>query len=351
MNRKDLFLSAENLTGLTADLLAAGVPVIGPGRDAAGRTDYRRLKAASDLALDAGIPGTSLKSAFFPITEPVVRWKLHRQDVVLDEVPVAFPPFVVLGARPCDAAALPVLDKVMNWDFHDELWNGRREAATVISLACDGGDAACFCEAVHLGPAAERGADILLLPVQGGYAARLLTPKGEAFAAAHSKRFAEPLDPKSLESALKPAAQKPAFTPADVRTWLKTHFEHPYWQTIALRCHGCGTCASLCPTCHCFDIVDEVDGYTAGERRRNWDTCQTAKFTVHGSGHNPRENQNPRFRQRVMHKFMIYPEKFDEILCTGCGRCIRACPSGMNISEILADLEALARQDAPAGGK
>lgn len=349
MNRKDLFLSTENLTGLAADLLAQGLRVIAPARDPAGRVDYRRLDSPAEMALDAGIPASSLKAAFFPPTEPVVRWTLNRQDVLIDEVPVTFAPFVVLGARPCDAAALPVLDKVMNWDYRDELWNGRRAAATVISLACDGGDDACFCEAVDLDPAAERGADILLRPVEGGYAARLLTEKGEAFAAGHPRRFAEPLDPALLHPSS--PGRKARFSSSAVRDWLKEHFEHPYWQAIALRCHGCGTCASLCPTCHCFDIVDEVDGYSGGERRRNWDTCQTAKFTLHGSGHNPRENQNPRFRQRLMHKFMIYPQKFDEILCTGCGRCIRACPSGMNIAEILADLDALARQDAAAGGK
>ena len=74
-----------------------------------------------------------------------------------------------------------------------------------------------------------------------------------------------------------------------------------------------------------------------GVRRRNWDTCQTGRFTVHASGHNPRANQNARFRQRVLHKFSIYPERFGEILCTGCGRCTRACPAGMDIAEVLSE--------------
>ena len=93
--------------------------------------------------------------------------------------------------------------------------------------------------------------------------------------------------------------------------WLARNFDHPLWRSFALRCHGCGACAAVCSTCHCFDIVDEHDSYDRGARRRNWDSCQTAKFTLHASGHNPRQTQTERFRQRVMHKFSVYPSRFD----------------------------------------
>ena len=86
-------------------------------------------------------------------------------------------------------------------------------------------------------------------------------------------------------------------------------------------------------------------------RRRNWDTCQTGKFTVHASGHNPRGSQNERFRQRVLHKFSVYPKRFDEVLCTGCGRCARACPAGMDLPEILDQIAKLAGAAVPTGGK
>ena len=51
-----------------------------------------------------------------------------------------------------------------------------------------------------------------------------------------------------------------------------------------------------------------------------------------------------------MHKFSIYPRRFDEFLCTGCGRCARACGAGMNLPEILGQLVQLAR-DEPAGSQ
>ena len=61
---------------------------------------------------------------------------------------------------------------------------------------------------------------------------------------------------------------------------------------------------------------------------------------MHASGHNPRPRQWNRFRQRVYHKFLYYPEKFGRLLCTGCGRCIDACPAGMDLIEVLEGLAA-----------
>ena len=339
-------ITRDNLAGLAADLLAAGTAVIAPARGSDGGVDYRPISDATQSVLDGSMPRRSLKEFFLPVTEPLFAWRQRGGAVELEPVPTSFPPRVVIGARPCDAAAVAVMDRVMGWDYRDELWFGRREATTIVSLACTSCDEACFCAAVGLAPDTTKGSDLMLTPDGEGFAVDVVTEKGARLVAEHQARFAagQPrVSPEPLVAATRAkVAENLTADPGTLRGWLAAHFEHPLWEDVALRCHGCGACASVCPTCHCFDIVDEPEGVAHGVRRRNWDTCQTPTFTVHASGHNPRTQQNARFRQRVMHKFSIYPAKFGEVLCSGCGRCVRCCPGGMNLQEVLARVALLA---------
>ena len=344
-------ISRSQLASLVSDLVGAGVGVVAPVRAPDGRLDYRPVARLEEAVLDGGLPRLSLKSLFLPPTEPLFSFRKSGPDVAIDSVPTTFPPRLVLGAVPCDAAGVAALDKVMGWDYRDELWFGRRDATTIVSVACGKGDASCFCGATGNGPAGTLGADLLLLPLDDGFAVEVVTPKGEALLSAHAGRFGEPpneADVAKCRAGLPEGRVEPVGSLAPVTAWLGGHFDDPVWDGIALRCHGCGACASVCPTCHCFDIVDEPEGVTRGTRRRNWDTCQTARFTLHASGHNPRSVQDARYRQRVLHKFSIYPERFGELLCTGCGRCSRACPGGMDLPDVLGAIAA--RAAAPAGG-
>ncbi len=328
------------LAQLVADLVGAGVTVIAPARrgDARGTVGYAQVGSIDQVALDQR-PDNALKSFFLPSTEPLLHYQRRGQDVTLTEVSAEFGPRVVLGALPCDAAGLPIVDRVMDWDYRDEPWFGRRAATTVIALACDKADDACFCTGVGLAPDSPQGADILLVPAGDGFVAEVHSDKGRAFVGEHPGAFGEARDPVAAEAFRGGLAGGQPWAdglePSLARQWIESHFADPHWARLALPCHGCGACAMVCPTCHCFDIVDEQEGVGAGTRRRNHDYCQYGLFTLHGAGHNPRGDQGARIRQRVSHKFAIYPDRFDAILCTGCGRCSRSCAAGIDMLEVV----------------
>jgi ferredoxin len=364
------FISTEDLRGLTGDLLAAGTEVIAPvatdicqspsaiaasacrlDRTEAVEIDYTLLGDAAQLDLSRGLPQLSLKGYFLPEHEVLCSWKQRGTTIEMFEVATAFAPRVVIGAKPCDAAGLAVVDQVMNWDYQDELWNGRREATTIINLACPVIDDSCFCTAVGAAPDDTKGADGLLTPVDGGFVLEVTTEKGRSLAEAHKARLSDKvgkeLDAQATgqrETARATVSANLEIDAGSVRDWIATHFEDPLLAQLAMRCNGCGACTGVCPTCHCFDIIDEVEGVGSGCRRRCWDTCQAPTFTLHASGHNPRDNQHVRYRQRINHKFSIYPLKFGEVLCTGCGRCTRVCHAGQDLVEILQEIDIAARR-------
>jgi formate hydrogenlyase subunit 6/NADH:ubiquinone oxidoreductase subunit I len=65
-------------------------------------------------------------------------------------------------------------------------------------------------------------------------------------------------------------------------------------------------------------------------------------FTVHTTGHNPRETKLARLRQRFMHKLKYFVDKYDKgIMCVGCGRCVQQCPVNIDIRKVSQTMNSL----------
>ena len=327
-------LSLPNLHRFIDTLLAEGVRVVGPKRTGT-LTVYAPLAKGDELDLTEQ-PRRSAKEVFFPPCETILSFeKRDGKTMVSDPDLDRLPETVLIGVRPCDAAAPGILDALFSWDYDDPFYLERRKRTTIVGIACTSSDDACFCTAVGCSPDARKGSDLFLLPIEGGgFVVEALDAKGSALKARY----------ESLLDTVGNARQVPLATPEvelldleKIRTWLDNDFEHPLWQEVADRCAGCGACAFLCPACHCFDIVDE-GGEGSGCRRKHWDACGFGKFTMHASAHNPRDVQPQRYRNRIMHKFKYYADKFGQTLCTGCGRCIRWCPVGIDIKAVLDEI-------------
>jgi ferredoxin len=327
-------ITEQNLRTLVDALIKDGKRVVGP-KQGGTTVLYEPLAKGDELTLGT-LPRRSAKEAFFPVSEPLLTFEKDKEGVRVADVDTkSFPETVLVGVLPCDAAAPGILDAVFSWDYHDAFFLERRQKTTIVGLACTKADDACFCTLVGFSPTETKGSDLFLTPLEGGgYQASAITDKGEKLLAAYPQLFDEVANVKPVPPAA-PEGEKVDLQ--KVKAWLEGHFEDPLWEEIATRCAGCGACAFLCPACHCFDIVDEGT-QMQGTRRKNWDACGFGKFTNHASGHNPRDVQNKRYRNRVMHKFKYYDDKFGQTLCTGCGRCVRACPVGIDIKAVLDEI-------------
>lgn len=293
---------------------------------------------------DFGYQNTRMspKALVYPQSQRMFEYTLDEQDPdanILREPPAESGPQAIVGIRPCDAQAFQLVKcNFDNPEYRDPLWVRRFETTTLVGLGCNEPCATCFCSSVGGGPFDEKALDVILFDLGEGFLARALTEKGEAFLkGAKGGRKPAKKDSEAADALASSAEAKISSRVATDRLKGKRLlglFEAPFWEEVAFSCINCGTCTFLCPTCWCFDIQDEVLG-KQGDRLRNWDSCMFPIFTLHGSGHNPRDKKFQRVRQRFMHKLKYYVDKYgDGVQCSGCGRCVRYCPVNIDIRQV-----------------
>ena len=328
-------LKPESLEKLVQKLKEEGRQIFAPV-EKDKRIEFAQVSSVKEMASDYIVTIQSAKAVVFPKAETLFNFTTSKEGVTLQERNMdEIPEVVLLGGRPCDAWGFDSLNAIFTWDYIDSIFAKRLSKLTIISMSCAKCDSFCFCTSVKIGQGTTQGSDILLTKIDNNnYLAEIITEKGKAIVTKYPDLFEkEPEVDKAKYLADVPVA----FDLDKVLTNLPGAFENGVWFEQSLRCIGCGACAYVCPTCACFDIQDLTNGKT-GYRKRSWDSCGFALFTLHTSGHNPREVQSARWRQRVMHKYAYMPERQHVIGCVGCGRCSRSCPSDMNLKEHMINL-------------
>ena len=149
------------------------------------RHDYgvmiERIEDPEDISFDHVLTKNTLKDVMLPSCEPIARFDLDKG--VVEPVADETKPLVVVGSRPCDAAAQAIVDKILGGEIADKRYMDRRERSVMVTVACTKCDSACFCTSMGYGPHDETGSDVILLPTEGGYLVRSLSDKGRQFLA------------------------------------------------------------------------------------------------------------------------------------------------------------------------
>jgi ferredoxin len=253
-------------------------------------------------------------------------------DEVIEAVPT-----VLFGVHTCDLHAIQVLDKAFTEEYPDAHYLTRREQTVTVSIEClEPCDEHSFCKSMGTLTAGD-GYDLHLTDLGPAYAVDVATEAGELILSRYgATREASDADVRRLNDVL--GAKWPRFTyrldfdAAELPALLSMAYDHPLWQELGERCLACGSCTNVCPTCYCFNVYDETNmALTAGERLRRWDSCQLDEFARVAGGENFRESRSARQRHRFMRKGKYIFDKFGELGCVGCGRCIRTCVAEISI--------------------
>ena len=296
--------------------------------------DYELLDIGTIPFISYNIPKpvTPLKNFFLPVKENVTQ-SSHTQKKR-----------IIIGVPNCDLEALKILDEIyLDKDYTDPVYQSKRNNTLLIASDCFVAQEHCHCTAYGVNPYPDGIGDISAAVINGQVLLSVFSEKGESFVREFNiaREIAGPDSPilrelrqKQMETA--GTIEKSYKTLPDYQSTgelIKTSGEE-IWKKYAAQCVSCGACATICPTCSCFLLIDKP-GF---EKVKQLDACQYPGFERVAGGEDALGRLFVRFRNRYMCKYVWKPEKFKSIACTGCGRCIEACIGKINKNELFMEL-------------
>ncbi len=301
-------------------------------REIQGRGFYRTEAGEKGRFFEYTHGFNSAKEFLHPPSEVLIKLTPYlKQEVYIKNEKIAF-----LGLRHCDIRAINILDGVFleKNTLQDTYYKSKRERIFTLVVNCNVPSENCFCTSMGGSPFSEEG-DIIVTELKDGFLLRVKTPEGEEIIEGLEKKEADDLHLEE-ERYLKERAErkiKKLWEKEEIYGELLKKIESPVWYEIEKRCLACGCCAMVCPTCFCYEVIDDISlDFSESVRSRRWDVCFREEFSaVHGVP--LRASIKARYRQWLMHKFSYWVGQFGEYGCVGCGRCITWCTVGIDIRE------------------
>ncbi len=280
-----------------------------------------------DLALHTTYP---IKKVFFKKKQVLLEF--DKNKVTRPETHFEKKQRVVMGLKRCDLNSIKRQDLMFTKETKDPYYMEERERTILIGYHCnEPWDEYCFCESMELSDFY----DLMLYDREDSYLVEIGSEKGKNFIDKYRKYFWD-------TEAFLTLMDKKIHTKLHLeKRDIKNLYNHPDWKKDADRCLSCAACVTLCPSCYCFNLYDEVEmgNLQKGKKIRNWASCQLQSFTKVAGGHVFRKEREDRFKHRVYHQVQWFRERNGINLCTGCGRCIRGCPTKINWVETINNMK------------
>lgn len=309
---------------------------------------FDTVGSPEEIALDYTQTASSPKKYLFPPVEALMRFdaKTNLVEDFVQEVK----PRVIFGAHACDISGFNRLDLALaHGKYADPYYEARRRATLVVGISCMPIET-CFCQLMGADEV-QFGYDLFLYDIGDKYLVSMSSVEATNILEACCE-IAEATDEdrRAFRSATR--RHQEAFNPAiphveDVPMLMDVFHSDPFWDELGGRCLSCSACASVCPTCYCFDIHDVLEEDSdSGVRERTWDACTSPDFALVAGGHNFRPTGRDRVRHRMYHKLNGFMANHDRMLCTGCGRCVTACKADIDPIQVLRFFEKKGVEDA-----
>jgi len=303
---------------------------------------YRMLQTGKDRYFDFIPANQSWKQFLFPPRHTLFSASKEGKWQLKENAEPA-PRYALIGVRACELAAINIQDKIfLREDFSDPIYRSRREGLFILAVNCLDPDATCFCVSMGTGPRHTAGFDLCLTELDEVFLVEVGSELGRSMLAERTYDLPSAFVQNAANQAMDRATRSMGRTmdTRDLPELLTTHLDADRWNVVSKRCLSCTNCTLVCPTCFCWDAVDQADILGKSTRReRVWDSCFNPNYSFVVGG-NTRPNIRSRYRQWLTHKLGTWKVQFDVLGCVGCGRCITWCPAGIDITEEVAAIRA-----------
>ncbi len=306
--------------------------VIAPHKKGDNSFSFNTVSDPEQVVLDYNRTLQSIRKFFLPPNEKMLKYSLI--DNTYEKIDINNPSRIFFGVHSYDMKAVLKLDFNFSHRTPEANYLIRRENCSFIGVSFEP-DEYHFCRSVGITVEETEGFDLFLNKHENGYTVSVLTERGEELI----KGFAKLEDPIEESTANRQFKNKIKFNYNRLPEVMETAWDSKVWDKVSEKCVGCGTCNLVCPTCYCFNVVDNVElSLEEGSRDRHWDGCMLHSFAAVAGGENFRHRLAERQRHRIYRKFKYITDKTGEPWCVGCGRCTAYCTAGISIVNIVNQL-------------